>query len=99
MSRAFLIEATLCAEPETGKVTQQTTAETSFLVSLDIVVQTKLQEGGSFTSFFSALSTMPHRQKVINLCNVVFNALSYRAPFQLLQSSFQLFFVLQNPDL
>lgn len=38
MSRAFLIEATLCAEPETGKVTQQTTAETSFLVSLDIVV-------------------------------------------------------------
>ena len=53
MSRAFLIEATLCAEPETGKVTQQTTAETSFLVSLDIVVQTKLQEGGSFTSFFS----------------------------------------------
>lgn len=38
MSRAFLIEATLCAEPETGEVTQETTAKTSFLVSLDIVV-------------------------------------------------------------
>ena len=38
MSRAFLIEATLCAEPETGEVTQETTVKTSFLVSLDIVV-------------------------------------------------------------
>lgn len=44
-----------CKELETGKVMRHTVAKTSFLASLDIVVQTKLQERDHV--YFFILST------------------------------------------